>query len=92
MKGFLFDENLPSRLKFTPNLPVIAATAIGASPTDSALWEFARNRELVIVSKDADFSEGIIINQPPPWVVHLRFGKHATARLSCAPRTHLAID
>jgi predicted nuclease of predicted toxin-antitoxin system len=31
-------------------------------------------RELVIVSKDADFSDRIIVHQPPPWVVHLRFG------------------
>jgi len=29
---------------------------------------------LVIVSKDADFSDRIIIHSPPPWVVHLRFG------------------
>lgn len=36
--------------------------------------EFARQRDLVIVSKDADFSERIIMRQPPPWVVHLRFG------------------
>jgi predicted nuclease of predicted toxin-antitoxin system len=28
----------------------------------------------VIVSKDADFSERIITQSPPPWVVHLRFG------------------
>lgn len=29
---------------------------------------------MVIVSKDADFSDRIIIHSPPPWVVHLRFG------------------
>jgi hypothetical protein len=52
MKGFLFDENLPSRLKFAPSLPVIAATSVGPSPTDSASWEFARNGELVIVTKE----------------------------------------
>jgi len=28
----------------------------------------------VIVSKDADFSERIILRTPSPWVVHLRFG------------------
>ena len=26
------------------------------------------------MSKDTDFSERIIVNTPPPWVVHLRFG------------------
>ena len=44
------------------------------APTDTQVWEFARRRELVIVSKDADFSERIILRTPPPWVVHLRFG------------------
>jgi len=74
MKGFLFDENLPSRLKFSPGLPVIPSSAVGKSPTDSELWSFARDRELVIVSKDADFSNRIIVSEPPPWVVHLRIG------------------
>ena len=74
MKGFLFDENLPSRISFTPSRPVTAASALGASPTDTQIWDFARNHELVIVSKDADFSERIILHTPPPWVVHIRFG------------------
>jgi predicted nuclease of predicted toxin-antitoxin system len=29
---------------------------------------------LVIIRKDADFSDRIITNSPPPRVVHLRFG------------------
>jgi len=74
MKGFLFDENLPQRIQFSPKLPVVSISEIGSSPTDSAVWEFARKRELVIVSKDADFSDRIIIQSPPPWVVHLRVG------------------
>ena len=74
MKGFLLDENLPVRLRFTPSLPVISVSALGASPSDTAVWEFAQRDELVIVTKDADFSGRIILSEPPPWVVHLRFG------------------
>jgi predicted nuclease of predicted toxin-antitoxin system len=74
MKGFFFDENLPSRLRFMPGLPVVSASELGPNPTDTQVWEFARQRELVIVSKDADFSDRIIVQSPPPWVVHLRFG------------------
>jgi predicted nuclease of predicted toxin-antitoxin system len=43
-------------------------------PTDTAVWDYARRNELVIVSKDADFSDRIITQSPPPWVVHLKFG------------------
>ena len=74
MKGFLFDENLPVRLRFSPKLPIVSVSSVGKNPSDSQIWEFARRRELVIVSKDADFSDRIITQTPPPWVVHLRFG------------------
>ena len=74
MKGFLFDENLPARLLFSPKLPIVPAFKAGRQPTDTQIWEFARKHDLVIVSKDADFSGRIITNSPPPRVVHLRFG------------------
>ncbi len=74
MKGFLLDENLPSRLTFTPALPVSHALDFGVNPTDSQLWKMAVANELVIVTKDTDFSDRILVSSPPPWIVHLRFG------------------
>jgi predicted nuclease of predicted toxin-antitoxin system len=74
MNGFLFDENLPRRLTFTPSLPAIYSTSLGVSPSDTALWNHGRDNSLVIVSKDADFSDRIMLSTPPPWIVHLRFG------------------
>ena len=74
MKGFLFDENLPARLRFSPGLPIVPISKVGRTPSDSQIWEFARKHDLVIVSKDADFSDRIITSSPPPKVVHLRFG------------------
>ena len=74
MRGLLLDQNIPSRLAFTPGWPVTAATDLGISPSDRELWEHARDNELVIVTKDADFSDRAIVHEPPPWVVHLRFG------------------
>ena len=74
MKGFLLDENLPARLRFKPKLPVFPAAKAGKTPSDTQIWDYARRHDLVIVSKDADFSERIIASSPPPKVVHLRFG------------------
>jgi predicted nuclease of predicted toxin-antitoxin system len=74
MKGFILDENLPSRLRFSPRLPIVPISKVGRNPSDSQIWEFARKHDLVIVSKDADFSDRIITNSPPPRVVHIRFG------------------
>ena len=70
----MFDENLPSRLTFQPGLPVFPSTVLGTSPTDTLVWDHARREELAIVTKDADFSGRMILQSPPPWVVHLRFG------------------
>jgi len=72
--GYLFDENLPRRLSFTPSLPIVHATDLGPSRSDTQLWDFAREKQLVIVSKDTDFSDRMMLQSPPPWVVHLRFG------------------
>lgn len=70
MKGWLFDENLPVQLRFSPKLPIVPASKVGRNPSDSQIWEFARSHDLVIVSKDADFSDRIITQSPPPrWCI-----------------------
>ncbi len=74
MNGYLFDENLPIHIEFTPSLPVEHVTSLGSSPTDSEIWEYAKLNNLVIVTKDADSSDRIIVSSPPPRVIHLRFG------------------
>lgn len=74
MKGFLFDENLPARLTFTPALPVVFSTSLGQRPSDAVLWDHGREHALAIVSKDTDFSDRIMLASPPPWIIHLRFG------------------
>ncbi len=74
MKGCLLDGNVPARLRFSPKLPIVPLAKAGRNPSDSQIWEFARKRDLVIVSKDTDFSDRIMASSPPPRVVHLRFG------------------
>lgn len=74
MKGFIFDENVPSKLTFTPSLPIESTKLLGKSATDSAVWQHAKGQRLVIISKDTDFSDRIMVSTPPPWVVHLRIG------------------
>jgi predicted nuclease of predicted toxin-antitoxin system len=57
-----------------PDAARYAREPLGEAATDTELWEYARIRDLAIVSKDADFSERIVTTTPPPRVVHLRFG------------------
>lgn len=74
MRGFLFDENLP-RVPSLPNRqPVTHTLEPGARLSDSQLWAPAQQNNLVIVTKDADFSQRLVLSTPPPRVVHLRVG------------------
>jgi predicted nuclease of predicted toxin-antitoxin system len=75
VKGFLLDENVPNRLKVTPSLPVFSVRELlGPATSDAQVWRLAQERELVILTKDADFSGLILPRRPPPWVVQLRIG------------------
>ncbi len=74
MNGFLFDENLPRVNSLKTSHSILHALELGKRLTDSELWAHAKMNDLVIVSKDADFSQRIILAQPPPRVIHLRVG------------------
>lgn len=74
MKGFLFDENVPSRLTISASFPVVHCLELGQSLSDTFLWEHAQSNSYAIVTKDVDFSNRIMLSAPPPWIVHLRIG------------------
>jgi predicted nuclease of predicted toxin-antitoxin system len=86
MRGFLFDENLPRVPSLQTRLPVTHALDLGARPTDSQIWKHAQQTDLAIVTKDADFSQHIVLGAPPPRVIHLRVGKaeRPAVQLCCA--------
>lgn len=77
VQGFLLDENLSSRLRagFGEGVQVVHARELGTNPSDLELWNFAEQHGLVIVTKDADFTDRVLLaDGPPPWVVQLRCG------------------
>jgi predicted nuclease of predicted toxin-antitoxin system len=74
MKGLLIDENLPLPTALPTSLPIVHSRQLGTQPSDTEIWEHARSRDLVIVSKDADFLHRIQVEGPPPRVVHIRVG------------------
>jgi predicted nuclease of predicted toxin-antitoxin system len=54
MNGFLFDENLPTKIQFTPSLPVIHISILGDSPSDTLIWEYAKKGISLILRKCLD--------------------------------------
>jgi predicted nuclease of predicted toxin-antitoxin system len=88
MKGILIDENLPSTLRLPTSLSIEHVTSLGRGVTDTRIWEYAREHDLVIVTKDADFFEKALFFSTPPRIVWVRHGnmrrRELEARLASA--------
>jgi len=74
MPAFLIDANLPYKFNLWNSEKFIHVADLNEWWTDEQIWDYAKKNDLTIVSKDADFSNKIIIAKPPPRVVHLRIG------------------
>ena len=74
----LFDQNLSPRLPriLTDIYPESAhVRAIGMrDATDTAIWEYAKTNDFVIVSKDSDFQARSLLYGSPPKFIWLRVG------------------
>jgi len=85
VKQLLFDQNLSPRLveplaDLYPNSVHVSTVALG-SAFDVEIWEYARQRDYVIVSKDVDFSELGVMRGFPPKVIWVRRGNCSTQEL-----------
>ena len=74
MAKYLIDANLPCYFGLWNNTDFIHIKDIDDTLTDEQIWDFARINNLIIITKDADFSLKVLIKGPPPKVVHLKFG------------------
>ena len=63
MKGFLLDENLPARLRFSPSLPVVSVAELGPSPSDYAVWDFATLRSGCLLNRHNAHKESNLHNR-----------------------------
>ncbi len=74
MLKYLIDVNLPYRFSLWSSEDFIHQKNIDDEWTDEQIWEYAKENNLTIITKDADFSNRIIFHEPPPKVIHIRFG------------------
>jgi predicted nuclease of predicted toxin-antitoxin system len=82
----LLDENLSQRL-----LPLLVSVypecshiemVLGRGDTDSSIWEYAKNYDFMIVSKDNDFRQRVFVIGPPPKVIWLNVGNDGTQAIA----------
>lgn len=72
--NLLIDENLPVSLGAGCTQNVFHATQLGKRLSDSELWQEAIKRSCILVTKDTDFFERILLHGSPPKVVWMRTG------------------
>ncbi len=89
----LFDQNLSPRLVarladlFPDSSHVFWAGLDRAS--DQIVWNFARDNDLTLVTKDVDFSELSTLHGFPPKVIWLRLGNCTTVEVETSLRAHI---
>jgi predicted nuclease of predicted toxin-antitoxin system len=74
MFKFLIDVNLPFHISIWNSSEYIHQKNIDDKWKDAEIWQYAKDRNLTIITKDIDFSNQILFHNPPPKVIHIRYG------------------
>ncbi|MCA0230780.1 MAG: DUF5615 family PIN-like protein [Bacteroidetes bacterium] len=71
---FLVDVNLPKHFSFfnAPNFQFVIDSDGKADDRD--IWRYAKENNLVILTKDADFYDRCLIDSAPPKVIYFKLG------------------
>ena len=90
----LFDENLSHKLvrllaDLFPDSVHIREVGLKAAD-DPVVWEYAKDNELMIVSKDSDMHQRSFVLGYPPKVVWVRLGNCSTSDVERLLRRHFA--
>jgi predicted nuclease of predicted toxin-antitoxin system len=89
----LFDQNLSHRL-----VPAIADVFPDSAhvrqfnlsqESDETVWNFARERDYTIISKDSDFHQRSFLYGSPPRVIWLQAGNCSTHQIEMMIRTNV---
>ena len=88
----LFDHNLSPRLvarlsDLYPQSNHVYLIGLDQA-SDEVVWQYARENEFIIVTKDLDYNELVILRGFPPKVVWIRLGNCTTCQIEALLRLH----
>ena len=71
---YLVDVNLPYYFSIWKSNEYVHQRDIDPTMSDSEIWDYAKNNNLTIITKDSDFSERLMFLKAPPKVIHIKLG------------------
>ena len=74
MAKYLIDVNLPYYFSLWNTSEYLHQKDIDDMWLDEQIWEYAKENDLTIISKDSDFANRILLKNPPPKVIHIKLG------------------
>ena len=88
----LFDHNISPRLvarlsDLYPQSNHVYLIGLDQA-SDEVVWQYARENEFIIVTKDLDYNELVILRGFPPKVVWIRLGNCTTGQIEALLRLH----
>ena len=91
----LLDENLSDRIIYRiidlyPSSEHVKTLAL-TSTDDEIIWEYAKAKDFVIISKDSDFHQRSLLYGHPPKFIYLRIGNNPTSKIVGILRDNLDI-
>ena len=81
----LYDENISAKLvklliNNFPNSSHIDLLGMQGE-SDTTIWNYAKDNDFIIVSKDNDFRQRAFISEPPPKIIWLEIGNSGTKEI-----------
>lgn len=71
MPVYLIDVNLPYYFSLWNNEDFVFVRDINDEWKDNAIWNYALDETLIIVTKDTDFFDRVLVTKKHPKVIHV---------------------
>lgn len=74
MPAYLVDVNLPCYFSLWDNDEFVFVKDINDEWKDRDIWQYALDNSLVIITKDTNFFDRVLVSRQHPKVIHICFG------------------
>jgi predicted nuclease of predicted toxin-antitoxin system len=79
--SFLVDVSLPKYFSFFNESHFIFVSDINLRMSDTEIWNYALENELIILTKDTDFYNRLLVSENAPKVIYFQLGNFSLKQL-----------